>query len=385
MLAPPVLTRQQLLDMRDRRVGQDAVAEIEDMRPVGEGGKDPVDRGIERRRRRRSARADRDCPGPAGPSAGRRAPRPDRPFRRRPIASTPGLARISGELAAGALGEADHRHVRMRARCSAATIRAVGAITQRSNCAGERLPDQLSNSCTASTPASIWPTDSRSCNRRSRSMMRLNACGIAIGEPARLALLAAALPGDHIGRDGPGAAGKAEERGFGRQVRRDPADGAIDRLEPLRRPSGGPPAHRDRRAWARAAGPSPASNHRSCPSAQRHHQDVGEQDRAVEAEAADRLQRDLGRRLAVGGELEEAALLRPQRAIFGEIAPRLAHQPDRGNRLPRTLQRREQGLGGREVRASILILYREEYKEVVGDVGAWMPGLMRSSRKLPTA
>ena len=43
-----------------------------------------------------------------------------------------------------------------RAR-NASTIRAVGAITQRSNSAGARLPDQLSNNCTASTPASTWP------------------------------------------------------------------------------------------------------------------------------------------------------------------------------------------------------------------------------------
>ena len=40
---------------------------------------------------------------------------------------------------------------------SAATIRAVGAITHCSNWAGARLPAQLSNNCTASTPASIWP------------------------------------------------------------------------------------------------------------------------------------------------------------------------------------------------------------------------------------
>jgi hypothetical protein len=48
-LAGRARPQQQLLDMRDRRVGQDAVAEIEHMRALGESGKDPVDRGVERR------------------------------------------------------------------------------------------------------------------------------------------------------------------------------------------------------------------------------------------------------------------------------------------------------------------------------------------------
>ena len=46
---------------------------------------------------------------------------------------------------------------------------------------------------------------------------RLHQFGIAISEPPCLGLLAAALPGDHIGRDGPGTACKAEEGGLGGQ------------------------------------------------------------------------------------------------------------------------------------------------------------------------
>ena len=91
-------------------------------------------------------------------------------------------------------------------------------------------------------------------------------------------------------------------------------------------------------------GPSPASNAQILAQRVGHDQDVGEQDRAVEAEAADRLERDLGRGLAVVDQLEEAALLGPQRAIFGQIAPRLAHQPDRElSGLP-PLSDAEQGL-----------------------------------------
>src|SRR3546814_14604240 len=38
----------QMLDMRDRRVGHDAMAEVEDMGTIGEGRQDAVDRRIER-------------------------------------------------------------------------------------------------------------------------------------------------------------------------------------------------------------------------------------------------------------------------------------------------------------------------------------------------
>ena len=69
----------------------------------------------------------------------------------------PGLPRISGELGAGALGEADDRRVGMtllRApRRSARSGRSPSARTAP----GARLPAQLSNNCTASTPAWIWP------------------------------------------------------------------------------------------------------------------------------------------------------------------------------------------------------------------------------------
>ena len=79
-----------------------------------------------------------------------------------------------------------------------------------------------------------------------------------------------------------------------------------------------------------------------------HDQDVGKQDRAVEAEAADRLERDLGGRLAVVDQLEEPALLGPQRAIFGQVAAGLTHQPDRAAR-PRfhraSVSRRRPGIG----------------------------------------
>jgi hypothetical protein len=60
-----------------------------------------------------------------------------------------------------------------------------------------------------------------------------------------------------------------------------------------------------------------------------HGQDVGEQDRRVERIAIDRLQRDLGGEGRVGGQAHEAAGARTRRAVLGQIAPRLPHQPHR--------------------------------------------------------
>jgi hypothetical protein len=75
----------------------------------------------------------------------------------------------------------------------------------------------------------------------------------------------------------------------------------------------------------------------------RDDEDVRKEDRAVEAEAPDRLQRHFGRGLGIVAELEEATLGLPQRAIFGQVPPRLAHQPQRRAILPHPAQRREQG------------------------------------------
>ena len=79
----------------------------------------------------------------------------------------------------------------------------------------------------------------------------------------------------------------------------------------------------------------------------RDHQDVGEQDRPVEAEATDRLERDFGRRCTVVGKRQEAALLFPQRPVLGEVAPGLAHQPQGNPIAPLSVQCLEQGAGHR--------------------------------------
>ena len=197
--------------MRDRRVLQDAVPEIEDVRAPGERVKDALDRDSQAPRRRRSARAGRDCPAPAGRrgSSLRRPDRIDRLVEADRVDS--GFARIGARACRRRPWES-RSPARPDVAClSASTSRAVGAITHRSNCAGARLPAQLSNNCTASAPASIWPRQIIERDRLDPLDDRGELPWIAIGQAPRLGLLAAALAGDHVGGDGPRAAGKADQ------------------------------------------------------------------------------------------------------------------------------------------------------------------------------
>ena len=143
---------QRLLDMRDRRLRQDAVAEIEDQRALGEVLQDVVDRAVERgaageqhqrveialhgdaalhvraheRRLRGPVDADRVDRHLRRDSASSEAPAP----RGKPMIFAPGTARRTFS-----------------------TMRRTGATHQRSNSAVGSTPAQVSKICTASAPA----------------------------------------------------------------------------------------------------------------------------------------------------------------------------------------------------------------------------------------
>jgi hypothetical protein len=135
------------------------------------------------------------------------------------------------------------------------------------------------------------------------------------------------LAGDHVGGDRPGTAGKPQQSRFDGQQRRHFLHSAIDRLQPSRNAL----QRGERRVDQRRRQKRPFAGLEAQLLAERvrHDQDIGEQDCAVEAEAPDRLERDLGRGVGIEDELEKAALSRPERAILGQIASRLPHQPDR--------------------------------------------------------
>ena len=61
----------------------------------------------------------------------------------------------------------------------------------------------------------------------------------------------------------------------------------------------------------------------------RHDEDVGEQDRPIETEPVDRLERNLASGLAVVGHREKSALLFPQSTILGQVTSCLPHEPER--------------------------------------------------------
>jgi len=78
-----------------------------------------------------------------------------------------------------------------------------------------------------------------------------------------------------------------------------------------------------------------------------HDENVGEQDGRVETEAADRLQRRFHGQSGRVAEVDERLRRGADLAIFGQVASRLSHQPDRGNALPLAGERGEKGLFGR--------------------------------------
>jgi hypothetical protein len=65
-----------------------------------------------------------------------------------------------------------------------------------------------------------------------------------------------------------------------------------------------------------------------------NHEDVGKQDRGIETETPDRLQRDLSRQLGIEAEVQESPGLRSHLAILRQVAPGLAHHPDRWREDP---------------------------------------------------
>ena len=179
---------------------------------------------------------------------------------------------------------------------------------------GGRLPAQVSKICSTSAPASTWPDRYSIDASTSRSISRPKSCGIAIGPQPRVAPGRRALPRHHVGRHRPRRAAKADECRLIGQILPQPRHRLAD----------------DARTWAESrpgssaqvalaahrVEPRPLALDERAPSGPAHRgttQDVGEQDRRIEAVAADRLQRHLGRQRRRVAQVEEAAGLAPAR------------------------------------------------------------------------
>ena len=141
---------------------------------------------------------------------------------------------------------------------TAATMRLVGAITQRSNSASGSTPAQLSNSCTASDPGGDLAQQIGDCRLDQQVDQPAEGLGLAIGQALDHAVFLAAAALDHIGRHGPGRAREADQR-------RSRAAGPPPPARRSRRPAPAPRAAvrrtggrcRPRRSPAPASGPRP--------------------------------------------------------------------------------------------------------------------------------
>src|SRR5690625_2739709 len=155
------------------------------------------------------------------------------------------------------------------------------------------------------------------------------ALRIAVGPALGLEEIPAGAALDHVAGDGPGRACKADQAGFFRQGTAQQGNGGKDGLKPLFQPPWiqagqilNPPQGLE--TWA-----VPLLEPNLLPQGVGNDEDVGKENGRIEAKAADRLQGDLARQFRVVAEVEETACLAAHLAVFRQIAPGLPHEPDR--------------------------------------------------------
>ena len=168
---------------------------------------------------------------------------------------------------------------------------------------------------------------------------------MAIGEKPRRRLVRRAAPGDHVARHCPRRAAETDQRCFLRQRALDPIESLEHRREPapvglvakLRK-------RRQRRRSGRGAGRRRLRRRRAGRARRggRGCRRTGSPRRSRSGGSAAASPRPPARVIA---EIEKRRRLRPKLAIFGQVAARLAHEPDRRRFLPLASKRGEEGLG----------------------------------------
>src|SRR5579864_6308158 len=152
---------------------------------------------------------------------------------------------------------------------------------------------------------------------------------MAISEHARDTLICTAAPCNHVGRDGPRRSAEAEQCYTRWQSCSNPRDRLINRcqcavIDIILQPS--------QIAWfSQRLKPRSFTNFKAYVLAQRmrHHQNIGKQDRCLEAKPANRLQRNFSRKLRIKAKIEKTVGLLANGTVFGKISACLPHQPDR--------------------------------------------------------
>src|SRR5205809_276128 len=213
-----------------------------------------------------------------------------------------------------------------RSRMSLTRWRMYGGLARST--AGSRFP------CTATS----WPTLAQAASRSTRQSSPITS------PPAeRRSGSSAAVPGPKWMTGAPGVSARIRARMCGRpNVRHAPG-----RLEDERhRGVDVDPREVVDLSLAAQGAPDdgPLATRELEPDVERldDQEDVGEQDRRVDAQTVDGLERDLRRRLRVPAELEKPEPL-PHRTVLGQVTACLAHQPHGGVRHRRAARGAQEG------------------------------------------
>ncbi len=156
---------------------------------------------------------------------------------------------------------------------------------------------------------------------------------MAIGHHPGRRLVRRALARDHVGRHRPRRAAEADQRDVGIELAANAAQRLIHRFEFAEVGLRGQARHLLRRI--QRIEPRAFAGLEAHGTAERVGDDenVGKDDRGIEVETADRLQRHFGGVFRREAQIEKAAGLGAQFAILGQITPGLPHHPDRRHRL----------------------------------------------------
>ncbi len=259
----------------------------------------------------------------------------------------PGFPRVSADLGARQAGKADQTKPR---KTRAQTL---GDHPGRGNdVAGESARGELARPAVEQHhrlhPGLDLETEAFDHRLGEDADQALEARRVAVSPESRAQMIGRAPTLDRVASQSEGRAGKADERGLGGKRGADERDrlrhrskprgemGKIEAVEIGRLERGKPRPFALGEGELAAQGPE-------------NEQDVAEQDGGIEAEATDGLQRCFGGGLGVEAEIEEGGLPGAQRAVFGEVTPRLTHEPDRGRGQGLTRQHAQEFLFHRDL------------------------------------
>ncbi len=177
-------------------------------------------------------------------------------------------------------------------------------------------------------------------------MIFANDCGMGIRHHPRRRLIRRALPRHHVGRNRPWRSAEPDQRDLWVEFAAHAAQRLKHRLEFVE--VGVRRQRFDLLRCIQRFQPRTFADLEPHLAAERvgNDKNVREDDRGVEVEAADRLQRDFGGEFRREAQIEKAAGFGAHFAIFRQIAAGLPHHPDWRYRLPAAGKHFKEGFNG---------------------------------------